>query len=933
MLNLITLISLFLFVTSAQAQTLDLTQSLPSHKWQTISNDFVEVIYPESMQKESVYVANLVEHYAKVVGLTYEIQKPEKFTLVLRPDNAEPNGFVTLGPRRSEWYASTMFTPFVGSAEWFQVLSIHEYRHLMQYDHFNRKTVKALYYIMGDMGRFLATFLALPSWYFEGDAVWAETKYTDTGRGRSPRFLARLKALVLGDKIPTYDQFLNGTYTNDLPNQYIYGYALISYGTQKYGADLWQRVIRDVSKLPNPFRLYTSFKNVTGQSFEAFYNEAMNDLKTKWSKDAIVTQKGEFRDQISPTPSGTDLFYVERDLDEVSRIVKETAGKKVTLAKIPFTKEFSWIHFGATKAVYGEFIPHPRFGYAGESNLVLIDLKKGQRKVVTHNRRLYNPALNAAETKVIAAEFKPDQTWNISEFDLNGKELKSFGVSLGKPVFVNYINDNQVVALVNTSTGEKTLVEINLQDNKITQTLIAPTKNLINGIQTDSKGNIFFEAQYKGSTDIFKFDARRQLAKCTASKIGAYTPSSDGVNIHFSTADALGSVAASMPISDCQTIAVTELSNFKFLGDSPSDNYNNFERVTFVDQDKMYTQNKDKYKSEDYSEFDERLFVPHTWGLAVGRGAALQVLTDNYLRTMSIGGFVGQDAEEGGNFAEVGLTYKKYYPIFALSFESREREVTDIDANTESTWDEQSARFVTLLPYYRRSGIRNFNAALSLEAGYTDASDYKFNNVKSNRSDSLMKTAAEISLSWYRDLAPRSIMAPWLVSYSYRIDNAEERNDSIDGTREFHSAQVQTPSLFKHDGFKITFDQQDQDKGTYRFVPQGIATGYAFSRGYDYKDVPKYTKVTANYFFPLMSPDFTLGGWFYLRRAYANLFYDSTDVESTLVSKTLDSFGAELLFESKVLRILPITFGVRHGKRTRDDKEFTDIFLASGLDF
>ena len=148
------LIGLGLFISlNSKAQIIErlaLDQSSSEVSWESIENDFVKVIYPRSMQAESVYIANLVEHYSHQVGLTYEIQTPKRFTLVVRPEMAEPNGFVTLAPRRSEWFASSTFSTFVGASEWYQTLAIHEYRHVIQYDHFKRSTVKWLSYAFGD---------------------------------------------------------------------------------------------------------------------------------------------------------------------------------------------------------------------------------------------------------------------------------------------------------------------------------------------------------------------------------------------------------------------------------------------------------------------------------------------------------------------------------------------------------------------------------------------------------------------------------------------------------------------------------------------------------------------------------------------------------------------------------------------------------------
>nr|WP_295906263.1 hypothetical protein [uncultured Bdellovibrio sp.] len=525
---------LLLTTTAAHAQ-LDLAQSPPSIKWETISNDSVQVIYPDYLQAESVYIANLVEHYSKFVGQTYGIEKPELFSLVIRPQIALPNGFVTLAPRRSEWFASSTFFPFVGTTEWYQTLSIHEYRHVNQFDHFNHRGTRFLYYIMGDMGVQLATALSIPSWFMEGDAVWTETKYTDAGRGRSPRFMARLKALVLSGEIPTYDEFLNGTYKTNLPNQYVYGYALISYGTNKYGEELWKYVLEDVSRFPIPLRLYVSFKRVTGQDFRDFYNEAMNDLKTKWAADAPPTgeAKVDFRENLVPVKVGHALYYVGQTLDTYPSLYKEENGQKEKIAEISFNKEFMQLHIGKNKAVMTEFNPDKRYSHKGFSELVLLDLKTGKKNKITHGQILYNPSLNEAETKILATDFRPDQSWNISEFDLQGNLLQTIALPDSKVSEARYLNDQSAVAIIENKTGYKSIVVVDLQKKAIENVLVPPSRNLLYSLHVDKNKNLFFEAQYKGHNEIFMMNGSG-FAQCTHSKLGAYMPWSDGTQLYYS---------------------------------------------------------------------------------------------------------------------------------------------------------------------------------------------------------------------------------------------------------------------------------------------------------------------------------------------------------------------------------------------------------------
>ena len=927
-----------LFVSSIALAQVDLMQSSPSHSWKSIENDSVKVIYPDNFADESVYTANLVQHYSKVVGLSYGITQPKPFSLVIRTDVAEPNGYVTLMPRRSEWFTSAMFFTYVGSTEWLQTLSIHEYRHVNQIDYFNEGGgTKFLYYVMGEMGQQFALGMAVPSWFMEGDAVWTETKYTDGGRGRSPRFLTHLKAIALSDDIPSFDEFLSGSYKTNLPNQYVYGYILVSYARKKFGEDVWTKVLANASKFPIFNRFYYSFDYITGQDFEEFFAEAMNDVKTKWTEDKTPNPpKEDFRETIYPTQIGTTLYSVKENLDSYPTLVKEENGKNEKIREIKFSKEFMQLHIRTKNAVATEFLPDSRYGHKGFSDLVVINLETGSKKKITSKKRIYNPNLNAAETKIMAVEFTSNQQWNIAEFDLNGKQMNSLHTDQGKFVEARYLDEKKAIAILLTPTGLRSLVEVNLESKSITQTLLTGSRNLIASLYVDEKQNILFEGQYKGHVNVFKV-SNGVFFQCSNSKIAAQTPSSDGKNIFYSDTDVYGSTVRQMPLSDCKEIASSELTDFKYLSSNPSDNYNNFALTSFPEQQNLKTENKENYQPEAYGDFDRNLFVPHSWGLTIGRGSGIGFQTDNYLRTLDSRFIVGTDPEEGQGYGNFTFDIKKYYPVISLQAENRNRKITQYITEDTLGWEERNASLSILLPYTYKMGLYNFTAALGGGYEYTNTDKFKFNDLEiDGPSTYFHKTHSKLQLTWDKDAKARSIISPWLLSYLIRYDNADQPKDAaISSYRLLQQATLQTPGLMANDGLQVTYyDQmQSSDLGKYRFTPSldGF-NSYVFSRGYDYKEVPQFQKISANYVFPIAYPNLTLTRWFYLKRMYGNLFYDTTRIEDMTNEKIyLDSYGAELHFESVIARLIPMTFGSRVSRKIQAEETVFEFFLASGL--
>jgi hypothetical protein len=932
---MIKLLLILLVSTSSYAQTIDLSQSSPDITWKKISNDFVELIYPEYLKDDSIYIANLIEHYSSNVGATYKIDKPEKITIVLRPETAQPNGFVTLGPRRSEWFASSMYSPVLGGLEWYQALAIHEYRHVMQFDYSNKGIIKFLGLALGDQGQNAGMFFGLPSWFFEGDAVWAETKYTDAGRGRSPRFLARLKSLVKGNDIPTFDEFLGGSFNRPLPNHYVYGYILISSATKKYGDDFWQKVVKYVANFPHPYRIYSGIKRFSGVSFEDFYNETMNELKEEWktSENKITKEYSEIK---YPTMIDGTLYTLNYDLDHYWSIY---AGDN-KVADIPYSRELTRLSFSKNKAVYNQYLPSARYAFKDSSDLHLVDLKSGEIEQITNGKRIYNPSFHKSGQKIIATLFDENNVWNVVELSLKGEQLRSINFGDYIMAEAHYQDDQNIVAIAIDKTGRKAIMRFSFdvmsgQKNEI---LLPFSRNTIFNLSVTENKDILFEAQNNGVLDIFKFSTAGVISQCSNASILASTPSQSGDNIYFSNQVENGSVVSIVGDSACKLLPKNMLIDSNYLGESSSDRYNDFGIVSFDKHLLMYSDNKSQYKVEDYGHIDSRLFIPHSWSFVGGNGFQLAAQTDNYLRTMSIGVAVGEDGGENQNYSEINLAFKKYYPIFNLSAGARNRRINPIGFTNSLTWEEKTAQLDVLLPYTQVSGLYNFSSQLLLSGGYLDASEYEFNDSPTNRESSYFYTSgvgASFLLS--KSLKARSIQSPWAIGYTVKYNNLENKKvTSYSAYRLFQNVDIKTPGFSLHDGFKLELQEEKQkdDRRAYLISPSSTdPTDSIFSRGYGYESFAHYSKASINYIFTVAYPDFNLWDIAYTKRIVSNLFFDTTRIDLIEEEKTLNSYGAELEFETNFFRLVQLNWGLRYSHRLRDTQSVGEFYLATDLSF
>jgi len=137
----------------------------PDIKWKQINTRSVRVIFPVGLENAANRVANNLV-YIDQNNRTSIGSRSKKLSLILNNQGIIPNGYVTLMPFRSEFFT----TPFqqshaLGSLPWLDLLSIHEYRHALQYSNFNQGLTKLGYILGGQQIWALVANLTTPNWY------------------------------------------------------------------------------------------------------------------------------------------------------------------------------------------------------------------------------------------------------------------------------------------------------------------------------------------------------------------------------------------------------------------------------------------------------------------------------------------------------------------------------------------------------------------------------------------------------------------------------------------------------------------------------------------------------------------------------------------------------------------------------------------------
>jgi hypothetical protein len=253
----------------------------PSVQWKQINTDTVRIIFPQGADSAAQRISSIVHFLAsKNTSLG---NRRDKINIVLQNQTTIANGYVNLGPYRSEFFLTPSFNNFdLGSISWPEALASHEYRHVQQFSNFRVGLSKTMYYLFGEEGLAVAVNAAIPDWFYEGDAVYNETVHSQQGRGRIPFFTNQYKSLWLDKKDYSWMKLRNNSLKDFVPTHYQLGYLLVNYGYEKYGSDFWKKVTGDAASYKGLFYPFQkAIKKHTGVDYNIFTKQAFDQAKSE----------------------------------------------------------------------------------------------------------------------------------------------------------------------------------------------------------------------------------------------------------------------------------------------------------------------------------------------------------------------------------------------------------------------------------------------------------------------------------------------------------------------------------------------------------------------------------------------------------------------------------------------------------------------------
>src|SRR3954469_24663512 len=484
----------------------------PSTRWKQINTDSFRLIFPKCLDSVADRVATVANALNRRTKYTIG-DRQKKINILLQNSTTISNGYVALGPFRSEFELLPQQNSFeLGSLPWPDNLVIHEWRHVQQYSNFNKGISKAFFILFGQEGQALANALSVPDWFFEGDAVYQETLVSEQGRGRLPFFFNGYRSLFNEGRNYSWMKLRNASLRDYVPDHYQLGYMLVAYGRERYGAEFWKTVTSEASAFNGLFYpLQKAIKKATGQTYASLRNAALSFFNEPATANKIADSFSQVRPKQKHFVADEEypywlddgsVVYIRSSYDRTPRFVirKDNADEKVRVRDISIDQYFSYRN---GKIVYAAYQPHIRWGRVDYSDLRMLDVGTGKQISLTHHTKYFAPDISADGNTIVAVHVDALGKSTLHLLDGNGK-IK-FTIPNPDQLFYTYpkfLPENKILAAVRNRHGQMSLAVIDIASGS-NQFLLPFTYNVI-GFPWEDKGTIYFSASSNGYDRLFQ---------------------------------------------------------------------------------------------------------------------------------------------------------------------------------------------------------------------------------------------------------------------------------------------------------------------------------------------------------------------------------------------------------------------------------------------
>jgi hypothetical protein len=308
----------------------------------------------------------------------------------------------------------------------------------------------------------------------------------------------------------------------------------------------------------------------------------------------------------------------------------------------------------------------------------------------------------------------------------------------------------------------------------------------------------------------------------------------------------------------------------------------------------------------------------HSWRPYVNDPVyTFSLVSENVLSTLQADIFVAYNRNEGYTQLGADATYGGLFPWFDAGYNYTFNRNALIGSQ-KVYWNEMQVRAGLSVPLNLSRGT----SYTSLQAG----SDLVYNQryfgapyKDSLNTEGFAYIDPTLIFTHQVQMAQQQIYPKWAQSVSVNYSQAVT---NLKAFQFLASGYFYLPGIVPVQSLVVgaAFQQRDTLNNA-RF-----SNNFPFSRGYSSEDFYRMYRLTANYHFPLVYPDWGFGEMIYFLRIRANIYYDYTQVldyysYGAKFQQAYRSYGAEIYFDTKWWNQLPISFGIRYSRLLDPDFE------------
>ncbi len=927
--------SFFLIPYLVVAQYYVLGEDPGSIRWKQINTDNFQIIYPPGFEVNAQRMASILEKVYRFTGNSLQ-HSPSKISVILHTSTVRSNGFAAWAPSRVELFT----TPGqdIYAQDWLEQLAIHEFRHVVQIDKIDAELPAIFKVILGEQAAALVIGVYLPFWFLEGDAVATETALSNSGRGRVPSFEMELKAQAVEKGIYSYDKAYLGSYKDNVPDYYQFGYQMVAGVRRKYGSDVWAKVLNHVARNPLAFNAFSSgLKKVTGSNHIALYDTIFTGLRNNWKlKDQVLEktpfeiitkpQKG-YASYRYPFPvSDSTCFAVKYSLKDLTRFVLIGPGGKEKKIFTPGDIFEESITYGGRKVFWIESKTDIRWTHREFSLLRMLNIDNGNVTEKRYKEKIYAPCLSADGLHLAAIQVNNDNLCSIVIISPESGEIEKV-TPLSTDLFIlnpSWADKNNGLFAVVLGNKGKSLAKINPFTGVMSILFPFSYNEIRRPVQHGDL--IYYTGTVDGKDDLYAFNLKENLNyRFTSSRFGVRDAqmSLDGNYLFYSNYTADGFKVVKMALKSTKTIISNVTQSFRYpLAD----------QLSFQEKGKpeFSTSDTTSRQATSYSKFTH-LFDFHSWAPVhidfekEEFRPGVTLMSQNKLSTaITQLGYDYSTINKTGKWV-AKFDYTGLFPVFKLN----------TDYGRENSYYYQVNSYVNSVTHVVRRDTQkiNFSYRIMNINGIVNL-PLKFSHGKMNR---LVQPEMQVGYRqiWQDASTPYTGQTDVAITYRLYIHNLLRtgiqdiqpaigqvidlgyRHSPFDNqnTSTIRTAEgiLYFPGLIKHHGVKIYGGYQQKET-----TGSSYSDYISYPRGYANLVNNQLFCLKSDYVFPLFYPDWRLGRLSYFKRFALRLFYDQAWATVPIINQgseykvNFNSTGGELTTDCNILRLLvPVKMGVR----------------------